>query len=296
MDVKDIISAVDVTGQTLKGVINVLIFIAKFLFLTPWGWILVAVAFISMIVVRIRNNKGEFTFSSVLGGVTETLLWFYSNIANILIGVFLVFIVSSVYVSFDRAAQALRLFREIKTLEATLQNLQSERKVLELTATAVETQGRDQLNINLQFFAYSPVDGMDIPSGEQVLSVEGKRLYLDFGVINFRYAQIEGGEKMNLAFPYRLFSDQVAAEQGQSLLTGKEGLPYTFQLPADKIYRLSLDDYREQVAGLLAAATNAEQSRLMGIRTSYSQAFGLAPQPGRVYSFYATGAGGMVMR
>ncbi len=296
MDVKDIISAVDVTGKSLQGVVNVLIFIAKFLFLTPWGWILIVVAFISMILVKIRNSKGEFTFSSVLGGITESLLWFYSNIANILIGVFLVFIVSTIYVSFDKAAAALRLFREIKTLEATLHNLQSERKVLELTATGVESQGKDQINVNMKFFAYSPVDEKDIPSGEQVLTVDGNRLYVDFGVINFKYAQVEAGDSYNIAFPYRLFSEKVAAENGESLLLSKDGLPLTFQLPADKIYRMTLDEYRDQVAGLLTSATNADKARALGIRTTFSQAFGVTPQTGKVYTFYSTAAGGMVMR
>jgi hypothetical protein len=295
MEVKDLISAVNVAGQSLKGVINVLIFIAKFLFLTPWGWILIIIAFISMVVVKIRNNKGDFTFTSVVGGISESLLWFYSNITTILIGIFLVFIVSTVYTAFDRVSASLRLFRQIKTLEATLSNLQSERKVLELTATRVETQGKDRINVNMKFYAWSPVDEKDVESGEQVLTVEGKTLYVDFGVINFKYAQVESGDKINIAFPYQLFSDKVAADNGETLLFTKDGLPLTFSLPADKIYRLSLDDYQEEVLQLIQAATNAEAGRKMGVRSSFSQSFAVTPQPGHVYTFYSTAAGGMVM-
>ncbi len=296
MEIKDTLTALETMSQSLKGVVNVLIFIARFLFLTPWGWILIAVAFISMVIVKMKNGKDGYSFSSVLGGVTESLLWFYSNITNILIGIFLVLVVSMVYVSFDKVAGSLRLFKEVKTLEATLNNLNSERKVLELTATPVQADGKDQINVNMKFFAYSPVREKDVESGEYVYTVEGSRLYMDFGVINFKYAMIENGDRINIAFPYRAFSDTVASEEGESLLLTKDEMPLSFKLPSDEIYNLDEKDYRDSVRTLIATATNEQLARKMGIRSSFSQAFAVIPQKSKVYTFYSTGAGGMVLK
>jgi hypothetical protein len=296
MELNGIISSVDTVANTLGAVVNVLIFIAKFLFLTPWGWILIVIAFISIILVKIRTKKDKITFYSFIGGFTETLFWFYSNIAVVLIGVLLIFSVSLLFKGFDDFSESLKLFREVKMLEAALKNLETDRKIIEAVVEPVVFEGQDRMNVTVRYFSYSPVKEDDILTGEKVYTVDGRRLYVDFGVINFKYSLIEEGEAINLAFPNKIYSESVAYEDGKSILGADKTIPLSYKLGDEDIFTISEDEYNAQLAKIFSSATNAAEARKMGIRTTYGQALTITPVAGRTYRFYSTGTGGMVLR
>lgn len=291
-------AALEEGSRSLKGVVDVLIFIAKFLFLTPWGWILIGVALVSMVVVRIRNRKDEVTFYSAIGGITETLFWLYTNMTSILIGVFVVLVLSLLLSGFQEFSDSLRLFKEVKTLSTTLKNLKAERKVLELKVSSARSNGTNRMNVNVKYFAYSPVKDADIATGEKVFTVEGEKLYVDFGVINFAYAQIENGEAVNIAFPHRLYSETVAYDSGADIFASAQAMPLSFQLSDEDIYVQSRADYETEMKKIFAAATNATQARRLGVRTAYGQSVAFTPTSDaeKVYRIYTTGTGGVVLK
>ncbi len=296
MEMNDFINSIESASGTLQSILNVVIFVGKFLFLTPWGWIIIAVAFLAMVIFRIRNNKEEITFYSFVGGLTESLFWLYTNATNILIGLFVMFALSMVASSFVGVADSLKLYKEVKTLEMALKNLTSERKVLEIQATPVEVSGTNRMNVTVTYFAYSPVRETDVETGQKVYTVDGERLYADFGVINFKYSLVESGERVNIAFPNRLYSDRVAYADGRSLIESEDGMPLSFKLDGDDIYLMEQPVYEQEINRIVEYATNAQKARLMGIRTVYGQAIAVDPREGVVYRFYSTGSGGMIVR
>jgi hypothetical protein len=296
MEVNSFISAIGVIDELLNGFLNVIIWIAKILFLTPWGWIIVAVAFVAMLVAKIRTSKDEVTFYSVVGGVTETLFWFYTNVSTIIIGVFVVFVLSIIFTGLRDVTDSFKLFNEVKTLEATLKNLKTDRKVLEITALPVSVNGTNRMNVTVKYFAYSPVQEKDIQTGERVYIVDGKKLYVDFGVINFKYALIEKGEAYNIAFPSHMFSEVLPPDNGMNIFAAADGIPLTFKLDNKDIYILSKDSYVAQINKIIAYSTNTNLSREMGVKTTYSEALAFEPQEGKVYQFFSTGAGGVILK
>lgn len=296
MEMNSLIASVESVNDKLQAVLKVLIAIGKFLFLTPWGWIVLAVAFFAMIVFRVKNGKDEVTFYSLVGGVTESFFWLYTNATNILIGFFIVFAVAMVSVSFSGITDSLKLYKEVQTLQMALKNLNSERKVLEVQATPVTVNGTNRMNVTVSYYAYSPVKESDVETGERVYTLDGSRLYVDFGVINFKYSLIESGDKINIAFPDRLFSDSTAYASGQTLIESDNGAPLTFKLDQDDIYLMDQPAFESEINHILDYATNAQKARLMGVRTIYGQAIAVDPREGTVYKFYSTGAGGVVMR
>ncbi len=88
-------------------------------------------------------------------------------------------------------SKSLSLYREIKTLEATLKNLKSDRKLIELTAAPITDTDSPKLSAKIKYFSYSPVKDIDIISGESSYVIPGKKLYIDFGIFNFDYSLIE---------------------------------------------------------------------------------------------------------
>lgn len=296
MEMNNLIQTIESAGGTLGKILNILLVIGKFLFLTPWGWIIIIVAFFAMVVFRVKNGKEEVTFYTLVGGITESVMWLYSNVTNILIGFVVVLALGLISVSFSGVADSLKLFKEVKTLEMALKNLTSERKVLEVQATPVVVGGTNRMNVTVTYYAYSPVQERDLETGQKVFVVDGSRLYADFGVINFKYSLIESGDQVNIAFPNRLYSDNTAYADGDSLVVAEDGMPLTFKLDGSEIYLMEQPAYEAQINHILEYATNAQKARLLGIRTIYGQAIAIDPKEGTVYKFYSTGAGGVVMR
>ncbi len=296
MHISQLAENIKESSDLLGSVLHILVFIAKFLFLTPWGWVLIIIAFGSMLAVRLKNKKDEYSFSSVVGGTTETLMWFFANISNILIGLFLLLLISGVYSVFNETSGALRLFQRVKTLEATLKNLQSKRKLLEIKATPVILNGTNRINLSLKYFVWSPERQKDIKSGEKLVAINGEKAFIDFGVLNFAYSLVEKGDKINIAFPYRVYSDSVAAEQGIPILAGKGPVPYSFEIPTNQIFGLTSDNFYREVNTLIKASTNKQQAHLLGIRSHYSEAITITPSRKVSYVFYSTATGGVVVK
>ncbi len=289
--------------QNLEGAINAFLGligpiagIAGFLFLTVWGWLIIGTALLLLIIRKSRNKEGRFSFGNLFGTLSELLFSFYSNITSVIIGLILLFFMSFVYSVLKDLSGSLTLYREVKMLEAALKNLKTERKIMELRA-GPKMEGEDRkIQVKIKFYAYSPAKDADIAAGDAEYIIPGRRLFADFGVFNFDYSLIEKGLAKNIAFPYRLYSDSLSHENGESIFFRKDALPYTFSLDEKDIYILDRNDYQTEIFKIISAVTNESAAHKLGVRTSYGEAFGLVPNPERTYTFYSTGTGGIIVR
>lgn len=296
MDTLFLTQSIENSSGRLQSVLTALIAVAKFLFLTPWGWVILLLVFTSMLFVKIQDKKGEVSFYSFVGGMSESLFWLFSNMTNIVFGLLLVLLVGLVADGFFSVKESLLLFNEVKTLESALRNLNSERKLVEVRANPLEVAGTPTMNVVIRYFAYSPVEDEDVETAEKSYSIEGTKLYIDFAVMNFDYSLIESGESYNIAFPGTLYSDTVAYNDGIDIFTRQDDdLPFTFELETDQTFLLSDEEYEETMNWIIESATNESSARLLGIRTSYGQSMSLTPESGTAYVISSTGAGGLVM-
>ncbi len=175
-----------------------------------------------MVVFRVKNGKEEVTFYTLVGGVTESVMWLYTNVTNILIGFVVVLALGLISVSFSGVADSLKLFKEIKTLEMALKNLTSDRKVLEVQATPVVVGGTNRMNVTVTYFAYSPVQERS-RDGQKVYVVDGSTLYADFA-INFKYSSSRAATRLHRV-SHRLFPTTWLPVNGDSLIVAEERLP-----------------------------------------------------------------------
>jgi len=288
--------------QNLQSVVNSLLnfvgpiaAVAQFLFLTIWGWLIIVFFILVMIAGKVRDKSGHFSIGNFISSIPALLFDFYSKLTNIVIGLVVIFFLAFVYITIKDLSAGLSLFRDIKLMEAALKNLKAERKVLELKAEPVISGDQRSISVKITYFAYSPAKDSDIPGGSANYTIQGRKLFVDFGVLNFDYSLVEKGNAKNIAFPDRLFSDTVSHENGVNIFTGKDQFPGTFNVDDKDLFLLNKSDFQEEILKFVAAVTNTASARKLGIRTAYGEALGIIPLFNRTYTFYSTGTGGVIV-
>ncbi len=282
--------------SSIFSLLNVLVITAKFLFLTPVGWVLIILGMIIIIFYKSKNKKGEITVSGLLGGTTETLFRFYSNITTILLGIVLLILITVIFNLMNDVSKSLYLYRDIKTLEATLKNLKTERKLIEVNAIPDNNQASPGLTVKIKYFSYSPVKDADISTGDASYTIPGKKIYVDFGLINFDYSLVEKAAEKNIAFPDKIFTETISPENGLGIFNQPGEVPLTFKLDNQDLFSIEQNDYNREINSIVEAVSNTSKAKKLGIRTSYGEAIGIYPDPKKTYTFYSTAIGGIVLR
>lgn len=279
-------------NDPLSGLIGILIKIVRFLFLTPFGWILLFTLFLSVLLRKIKDREGKISFASTLAGLSETFVFFLAQGGNLILSVLILLGLSGLLDLGAKLHRSFELWHQTSVLQATLRNIKSERMV----AKAEVHQAGAQIQVFLHFFAWQPVSDKQKTTREISYTLKGSRAYLDFGVINFSHTLIEKGKTVNIAFPNRLYSDEISPNKGINLVQTKDGIPPSFELDKNQIYLLSRQEYQNNIRWIFKSATNANLARKIGIRTAYGQGFALLPSEKKSYTFYTTGTGGMIVK
>ncbi|MDR1072239.1 MAG: hypothetical protein LBL45_00990 [Treponema sp.] len=174
----------------------------------------------------------------ILGGIVIA--------AGVTLGVFKA--VSSINQFIDRE-------KEIKALTIAINYLNQSDKTLDVRVRSVVDGAA---TLQLDYKASDPNDS-SVPPVEwrKTITIQGTEIHFDCVVFNFSYSEVGAGRQRNIAIPYRVFSNKVAAVDGVALFSGDEIAPeddYGF-IPAV---------YRERLARLLA---DADYARDMGVRS-----------------------------
>ncbi len=268
--------------------------IIKFLFFTIFGWIIIALILFFIVFVNSRNEKGYFSLGKFLANGIEKSFFLFSNIFQLIVGIILVLALLSFMPVINEAKETISLYKDVKMLGAALKNLKSERKILE--ATVDFTEDKDEIIVNLKYFAYSPVRNTDIMTGEAEYRIPGSRVYLDSIVINFEYSLVETGKAINLSLPYKIFSDKVSFNDGISINSMDNDIPLSLKLDRDDIFLLEKEEYNSTIKKLISSLNDKKKALKMGVRTFYSEAIALYPAKNKKYTIYSTGTGGLILR
>ncbi len=180
----------------------------------------------------------------------------------------------------------------IRELSAVVRNLEGRRRVMDVRVLSVEDGAS-----TLAFEYYDPTVESG-PVASQELSIRGTDIYIDSIVCNFDYAEIAQGRRVNIAVPYRLFSDLVPQAEGLPLGTrNAEGIPYAFGRSDEGIYGIAPDAYRARVAELVAIMDDEGRARGEGIvRSLYGSAVHRRVRTGDRYSVWVEQSGGLSIK
>jgi hypothetical protein len=101
------------------------------------------------------------------------------------------------------------------------------------------------------------MDFYDPSAGERAverreLSITGRDIYIDAMILNFDYSEIAEGRRINLAIPYRVFSEALPQADGIPLGANDIlGVPYIFNRSDSDIYGIAPDLYRKRLIELV---------------------------------------------
>ncbi|MDR2783809.1 MAG: hypothetical protein LBB48_08250 [Treponema sp.] len=174
----------------------------------------------------------------ILGGIVVA--------AGLTLGVFKA--VSSVNQFIDRE-------KEIKALAIAINYLNQSDKTLDVR---VRSAADGEATLRLDYKASDPHDS-SVPLVEwtKTITIQGTEIHFDCMVFNFSYSEVGAGRQRNIAIPYRVFSNKVAAVDGLALFSRDEIAP-------EDDYGFIPEAYRERLAKLL---TDADYVRDMGVRS-----------------------------
>lgn len=230
-----------------------------------------------------------FVCTDALGRLLASLV---ANIPVLLIVGVLSVSVVAIGETIQKVEASIDASNRIKELQTVLRNLERSLKVAEIKILSTQN---DRTTFEITFF--DPANKQSIAE-TKTISIDGMDLYIDAIVLNFDYSEIAAGRQVNIAIPYRVFSDQVPQLNGISLGgVDSQGIPYMFHRSDDDIYGLAPETYRERLAELVRLISSDSNSRPAGIvRSLYGSALHKRVSTGDRLELRVEQSGGLTLK
>jgi hypothetical protein len=180
----------------------------------------------------------------------------------------------------------------IAELTATVRNL--ERRYRAMDVDILDVSG-GRIDAELSFYDYRSPQS---PSKSQRIQLPGRELFIDAIVCNFGYSEIAAGTKVNLAIPYRAFTDETPQAEGVELgLLDEKGVPLMYRRPPEGVYGISAAAYDARLAELASILRSEETARETGIvRSLYGNALHRTVLRGDSFSIWVEQSGGLSIK
>jgi hypothetical protein len=182
--------------------------------------------------------------------------------------------------------------KRVAELTATVRNLERRYKAIEVR---VDEAKEGRIKATLSFFDYK---NPKAAPRTQAIDIAGKELFIDALVCNFDYSEITGGKAVNLALPFKAFSDEVPEAEGVSLaILDDAGLPLIYRRAPEDIYGLAPLSYEARVAELMTAMRSDDSARKAGIvRSLYGDAVHRGVKKGDHFVVWIEQSGGLTIK
>jgi hypothetical protein len=183
--------------------------------------------------------------------------------------------------------------RRIRELGRLIRNLERSAKVADVE---IRSYKNGVTTLVLDFFDPSVEDGKAVERKE--LSVPGRDIYIDAMILNFDYSEIGEGRRVNLAIPYRVFSEALPQAEGIPLGANDVlGVPYIFNRADKDIYGIAPGVYRKRLIEFVELVRDEKAAREAGImRSVYGSAVHRRTAPGDRFEIRVEQTGGLTLR
>jgi hypothetical protein len=187
--------------------------------------------------------------------------------------------------------------QRIKELTVFAKNLSSNNKIAQIKVCDKGVNDNGEYG-TYKIFIYDGITG-DVIS-EKTYQLQGSDLRLDSMVINFDYSEIGAGKQRNLAFPYRIFSNEISPKNAtilDSMFT--LGNPDEFiENGVESMLGLARDTFRKRAKEFIEIVKDPIKSQELGIRVAYGNTITIPAnaQKGDEYVIYIEGTGGLSLR
>ncbi len=227
---------------------------------------------------------------SVVGKILAKII---GNIPILLMVFIFMFFVVGLSKGISTMSEYIENQEKIKTLKSIVKQLDKRYKVAEVKVVDYDWTN-DESQLDIKFFDYSQ---QGFVNKNQEISIKGNDIYFDAVILNFEYSEISSGNKINLALPYRVFSEDVPQEEGVRLsLTDEDGVPLIYKRNENEIYGMNSNKYYDGVAEITGYINDRDKAVKAGIRSIYGNAVHKRVKKGETFVIWVEQTGGMVIK
>ncbi len=182
--------------------------------------------------------------------------------------------------------------KRVAELTATVRNLDRRYKAVE---AKIDEAKDGRIRATLSFFDYANPQAAE---KTQSIDIAGKELFIDAIVCNFDYSEISAGKSINLAIPFKVFSDEVPESDGIALsIFDDKGVPLIYRRSADELYGISPEDYDARLSELMVSLRTDSSARSAGIvRSLYGDAVHRGVKTGDAFTLWVEQSGGISVK
>jgi hypothetical protein len=182
--------------------------------------------------------------------------------------------------------------RRVAELGATVRNLERRYKAIEVR---IDEAKEGRIKASLAFFGSKDPS---FPVKTQAIDIAGRELFIDAIVCNFDYSEISAGRAINLAIPFKVFSDEIPESEGIALaLLDEKGSPLMYRRSPDELYGIGSEAYDARLAELMASLRSDEAARGAGIvRSLYGDAIHRGVKKGDLFIVWVEASGGLSIK
>jgi len=218
-----------------------------------------------------------------------------TNFTVLLVVLFLMLAIVGLSASFSSVDSFINNQKKIKELSIALKNLDQGYKVAKVEVLDYNIR-YDSTMLKVSFFDYAK-NGF-VPE-EQIVKLHGHNIYFVTYVMNFKYSEIENGNKINIAIPYLIYSEKMIQKDGIKLqVKDSEGVPYVFKRDSNDLYGIDLESYNERMREIVSYMNNPEKAKKAGIVSSFDSSphYVKALRKGQVFYIYVAQVGGLLIK
>ena len=295
--------------ELVKSVVNGLAGIILF-FITPTGIIVFCILILLYFVVTITHSWRSHSLALKAAGkkttgirhIFEKAGLLFVELAKlsgkiisdlpVLLCVLVIFLLvvgtSQMFQKFDSYVENEKRINETRTV---LKHLQRRYKVADMQVLDQDTTGT---KVRISFYDYAD---LGTTHETQELTIKGTDIYFDSIVLNFDYSEISKGTAMNIALPYRIFSDEVAQADGIKLeINDENGIPLLFKRTGDELYGIDREGYIARLQEILLFIDDKKAAREAGVRSVYGNAVHKRVVKGDFLTIWIEQTGGLVIK
>ena len=227
--------------------------------------------------------------------IGEIIAKLIANITVILVVLFLMLAIVGMSAGFSSINNFVINQQKIKDLKIALKNLNQGYKVAKVEILNYNPR-YDSTKLKVSFYDYAK-NGL-VPK-EQIINLPGHNIYFVTYVMNFKYSQIESGDKVNIAIPYLVYSEKLTQPEGIKLhFSDSTGVPFIYHRNSDDLYGININTYNENVREIVSYMNDPKLAKKAGVVSSYDSAphYVKALRKGQVFYIYVAKVGGLVIK
>ena len=244
------------------------------------------------------RKRPFFNIGEIIGAFFEQvgkLFIFVVNNLTVLLLTLLIFVallgVSSAVNAVDNFVQNQQKIQNLKTV---VKNLSQDYQVAKIKILNYDYT-KHQTTFEISYYDYAQKKYLP---NKQKITIKGSQIYVLSLVLNFDYSQIETGQKVNLAIPFKVFSDEVKSRDAIPLNTlDSNGVPYIYHRTSEQLYGIDSTTYSLLVREIAHYIKNPKDAKRDGVRSilAASPHNIKYPRRGQVYIIEVQPTGGLTL-